>query len=106
MPNGVRSTMHYAGLDCMVDFAIISLVTSGDNKSAILIAVTSIFIYFYWYSLLCGPISPVVNLEMSSTARFFCGHAIYGCSGLGNCRMLNFLSIAFCVIDLISMLIT
>ena len=23
------------------------------------------------YSLLCGPISPVVNLEMSSTARFF-----------------------------------
>ncbi len=22
-------------------------------------------------SLLCGPISPVVNLEMSSTARFF-----------------------------------
>ena len=57
------------------------------------------------YSLLWGPISPVVNLEMSSTARFFCGNAIYGCSGLGNCRMLNFLSIAFCVIDLISMLI-
>ena len=56
-------------------------------------------------SLLCGPISPVVNLEMSSTARFFCGNAIYGCSGLGNCRMLNFLSIAFCVIDLISILI-
>ena len=56
-------------------------------------------------SLLCGPISPVVNLEMSSTARFFCGNAIYGCSGLGNCRMLNLLSIAFCVIDLISMLI-
>ena len=56
-------------------------------------------------SLLCGPISPVVNLEMSSTARFFCGNAIYGCSGLGNCRMLKFLSIAFCVIDLISMLI-
>ena len=23
------------------------------------------------HSLLCGPISPVVNLEMSSTARFF-----------------------------------
>ena len=23
------------------------------------------------FSLLCGPISPVVNLEMSSTARFF-----------------------------------
>ena len=56
-------------------------------------------------SLLCGPISSVVNLEMSSTARFFCGNAIYGCSGLGNCRMLNLLSIAFCVIDLISMLI-
>ena len=56
-------------------------------------------------SLLCGPISPVVNLEMSSTARFFCGNAIYGCSGLGNCRMLKFLSIAFFVIDLISMLI-
>ena len=56
-------------------------------------------------SLLCGPISPVVNLEMSSTASFFCGNAIYGCSGLGNCRMLKFLSIAFCVIDLISMLI-
>ena len=32
------------------------------------------------------------------------GH-IYGCSGLGNCRMLNVLFIAFCVIDLISMLI-
>ena len=59
----------------------------------------------FTYSLLCGPISPVVNLEMSSTARFFCGNAIYGCSGLGNCRMLNILSIAFCVIDLISMLI-
>ena len=58
-----------------------------------------------WISLLCGPISPVVNLEMLSTARFFCGNAIYGCSGLGNCRMLNFLSIAFGVIDLISMLI-
>ena len=56
-------------------------------------------------SLLCGPISPVVNLEMSSTARFFCGNAIYGFSGLGNCRMLNFVSIAFCVIDLINMLI-
>ena len=61
---------------------------------------------FRKFSLLCGPISPVLNLEMSSTARFFCGNAIYGCSGLGNCRMLNFLSIAFCVIDLISMLIT
>ena len=42
---------------------------------------------------------------MSSTARFFCGNAIYGSSGLGNCRMLNFVSIAFCVIYLISMLI-
>ena len=42
---------------------------------------------------------------MSSTARFFCGNAIYGCSGLRNCRMLNILSIAFCVIDQISMLI-
>ena len=56
-------------------------------------------------SLLCGPISPVVNLEKLSTARVFCGNAIYGCSGLGNCRMLKFLSIAICVIDLISMLI-
>ena len=46
-------------------------------------------------SLLCGPISPVVNLEMSSTVRFYDGNAIYGCSGLGNCRMLNFLSGAF-----------
>ena len=35
---------------------------------------------------------------------FFCGNAIYGCSGLGNCQMLKNLSIAFCVIDLISML--
>ena len=42
---------------------------------------------------------------MSSTARFYCGNAIYGCSGLGNCRMLNILSIAFCIIYLISMLI-
>ena len=57
------------------------------------------------FSLLCGPIPSVVNLEMSSTAMFFCGNAIYGCSGLGNCRMITFLSIAFCVIDLISMLI-
>ena len=53
-------------------------------------------------SLLCGPsYPPVVNLEMFSTARFFDGNAIYGCSGLGNCRMLNKLCIAFCVIDLI-----
>ena len=37
--------------------------------------------------------------------KVFCGNAIYGCSGLGHCRMLNFVSIAFCVIDLISMLI-
>ena len=50
------------------------------------------------YSLLCGPISPVVNLEMSSTVRFYDGNAIYGCSGLGNCRMLNFLSGAFYVL--------
>ena len=57
------------------------------------------------YSLLCGPISPVVNLEMSSTVRFYDGNAIYGCSGLGNCRMLNFLSGAFFLIGLISMLI-
>ena len=56
-------------------------------------------------SLLCGPISPVVNLEMSSTVRFYDGNAIYGCSGLGNCRMLNFLSGAFFLIGLISMLI-
>ena len=56
-------------------------------------------------SLLCGPISPVVNLEMSSTVRFYDGNAIYGCSGLGNCRMLNFLSGAFVLIGLISMLI-
>ena len=54
--------------------------------------------WFFWFCI-------VVNLEMSSTASFFCRNAIYGCSGLGNCRMLNFLSIAFCVIDLISMLI-
>ena len=51
---------------------------------------------------LCGPISPVVNLEMSSTARVFDGNSIYGCSGLGNCRMLNCLSIAFCAIDLMA----
>ena len=57
------------------------------------------------YSLLCGPISPVVNLEMSSTVRFYDGNAIYGCSGLGNCRMLNFLSGAFFLIGLISMII-
>ena len=57
------------------------------------------------YSLLCGPISPVVNLEMSSTVRFYYGNAIYGCSGLGNCRMLNFLSGAFFLIGLISMII-
>ena len=50
------------------------------------------------YSLLCGPISPVVNLEMSSTVRFYDGNAIYGCSGLGNCRMLIFLSGAFFLI--------
>ena len=36
-----------------------------------------------------------VNLEMSSTASFFYGNAIYGCSGLGHCRMLKFVSIAF-----------
>ena len=58
-----------------------------------------------YYSLLCGPISPVVNLEMSSTVRFYDGNAIYGCSGLGNCRMLNFLSGAFFLIGLISMII-
>ena len=40
-------------------------------------------------SLLCGPISSVLNLKMLSTARFFDGNAIYGCSGLGNCRMLK-----------------
>ena len=57
------------------------------------------------HSLLCGPISPVVNLEMSSTARFSCGNAIYGCSGLVNCHMLIFLSIAFVLIGLISLLI-
>ena len=57
-------------------------------------------------SLLCGPISPVMNIEMSSTARFFCGNAINGCSGLVNCRMLNFLSIAFFLIGLISLLIS
>ena len=56
-------------------------------------------------SLLCGPISPVVNLEMSSTVRFYDGNAIYGCSGLGNCRMLKKLSGAFFLIGLISMLI-
>ena len=56
-------------------------------------------------SLLCGPISPVVNLEMSSTVRFYDRNAIYGCSGLGNCRMLIFLSGAFFLIGLISMLI-
>ena len=56
-------------------------------------------------SLLCGPISPVVNLEMSSTVRFYDGNAIYGCSGLGNCRMLIFLSGAIFLIGLISMLI-
>ena len=31
-------------------------------------------------SLLCGPISPVVNLEISSTVRFYNGNAMYGCS--------------------------
>ena len=36
---------------------------------------------------------------------FLCVNAIYGCSGLGNCRMLTCLSKSFCVIDLISMLI-
>ena len=56
-------------------------------------------------SLLCGPISPVVNLEMSSTVRVYDGNAIYGCSGLGNCRMLKKLSGAFFLIGLISMLI-
>ena len=35
------------------------------------------------------PISPLVNLEMPSIARFFDGNAICGCSGLGNCRMLK-----------------
>ena len=41
--------------------------------------------------------------------KVYCGNAIYGraygCSGLGNCRMLTFLPTANCVIDLISMLI-
>ena len=37
--------------------------------------------------------------------KVFCGNAIYGCSGLGNCRMLNSLSIAYFVNDLISMII-
>ena len=40
-----------------------------------------------------------------STVRFFDGYAIYGCSGLGNCRMLIFLSGAFFLIGLICMLI-
>ena len=42
---------------------------------------------------------------MSSTVRFFDGNAIYGCSGLGNCRMLIFLSGAFFLIGLIIRLI-
>ena len=64
-----------------------------------------IFSLFCRFSLLCGPISHVVNLEMSSTVRFYDGNAIYGCSGLGNCRMLKNLSGAFVLIGLISMLI-
>ena len=70
-----------------------------------------IFFFFFFtkmidtISLLCGPISPVVNLEMSSTVRFYDGNAIYGCSGLGICRMLTKLSGAFFLIGLISMLI-
>ena len=50
------------------------------------------------YSLLCGPISPVVNLKMSSTARFF----LWKC----NIWVLRTRKLAFCVIDLITMLIS
>ena len=46
-----------------------------------------------------------MNLEMSSTVRFYDENAIYGCSGLGNCRMLKNLSGAFFLIGLISMII-
>ena len=80
-------------------------VAIGDDNSGRPVTHREITEVLLQHSLLCGPISAVVNLEMSSTARFFDGNAIYGCPGLGNCRMLNFVSIAFCVIDLISMLI-
>ena len=48
------------------------------------------------------PCSEPRNVEYG---KVFCGNAIYGYSGLGNCLMLNSLSIAFSVIDLINMLI-
>ena len=50
-------------------------------------------------------LASLVNLEMLSTVRLYVGNAIYGSSGVRNCRMLICKCLAFFVIDLISMLI-
>ena len=57
------------------------------------------------YSLLCGPISPVVTQEMSSTARF-CVEMQYMVAQDYETADAIFLSISFSVIDLISMLVS
>ena len=51
--------------------------------------------------MLCGPHLPCSEPRNAEYYKFFDGNAIYGCSGLGNCRMQNFVSMVFCVIGLI-----